>query len=291
MVGLDKVIAMAWKAIERGLARIGERGMAIRKARHTKEGRWAAVVVEGRTRWVVYSGQTPIEIFPSINGDLTASMTTFDTNRLREPDDPASTRALAWARERLSRLGRRHSDEDADLASSESAGAQALRDALATSGEEGGQAHFHAMVVGLPELLEQLTSAPAKTATAHNGIPDKPGIYLFREGVNPIYVGQTRNLRTRLRQHTSLSSRENQAALAWRIALKEAAEAGHPVTGTRRDVEADPQFGEHFREAKKRVAEMDVQYIELDDPVTRTVFEVYAARALGTDEFNAWETH
>jgi hypothetical protein len=25
--------------------------------------------------------------------------------------------------------------------------------------------------------------------------------------------------------------------------------------------------------------------------VTRTVFEVYAARALGTDEFNSWETH
>src|SRR5919112_1859352 len=78
MVGLDKVIAMAWKAIERGLSRIGERGMAIRKARHTQEGRWAAVVLEGRTRWVVYSGQTPIEIFPPIKGDLTASMATFD---------------------------------------------------------------------------------------------------------------------------------------------------------------------------------------------------------------------
>src|SRR3954447_11678789 len=231
MIGLDKLIAMAWKAIERGLSRIGERGMAIRKARHTKEGRWAAVVVEGRTRWVVYSGRTPIEIFPPINGDLTSSMATFDTSRLREPDEGASTRALTWARDRLGRLGGKHSDEEADLASSESAGAQALRDALATSGQEGGQAHFHAMVDDLPELLEQLASAPAKTVTAHNGIPAKPGVYLFREGVNPIYVGQTRNLRTRLRQHTSLSSRENQAALAWRIALKEAAESGHPVTG------------------------------------------------------------
>jgi hypothetical protein len=36
---------------------------------------------------------------------------------------------------------------------------------------------------------------------------------------------------------------------------------------------------------------MDSRFIEIDDPVTRTVFEVYAARALGTDEFNSWETH
>src|SRR4051794_64475 len=84
MVGLDKALSMAWKAIERGLSRIGERGMAIRTARHTKEGRGAAVVLEGRTRWIVYSGQTPIEIFPPIKGDLASSMATFDTSRLRE---------------------------------------------------------------------------------------------------------------------------------------------------------------------------------------------------------------
>jgi hypothetical protein len=147
------------------------------------------------------------------------------------------------------------------------------------------------MVDDLPGLLEQLASAPAKTVAAHNGIPEKPGIYLFREGVNPIYVGQTRNLRSRLRQHTSPSARENQAALAWRIALKEAARAGHAVAGTRKDLEADAEFAEHFREAKDRVAKMEVQFVEFDDPVIRTVFEVYAARALGTDEFNSCETH
>src|SRR4051794_40306755 len=167
MVGLDKLIAMAWKAIERGLSRIGERGMAIRKARHTKEGRWAPVVVEGRTRWVVYSGPTPIDIFPPINGELTESMETFDTARLREPDDVPSTRAMAWARARLSRLGGRGGESDADLATSQSPGVQALREALATAGEEGGQTHFHAMVDQLPNLLEQLASAPATTVTEH----------------------------------------------------------------------------------------------------------------------------
>jgi hypothetical protein len=289
-IGLDKVIEMAWGAIERGVSRISDRRMAIRKARHTRDGRWAAVVVEGRTRWAVYSGPTPIEIFPPIKGDLAKAMETFDTDRLREPDGIPSARAMAWSRERLGRLGG-GSKHDADLATSQSAEAQAIRDALAASGEEGGQALFHAMVDDLPKLLERLTSLPATTVAAHDGIPENPGVYLFSKGVNPIYVGQTRNLRSRLRQHTALSSRENQAALAWRIALKEAADAGHPVVGTRKDLEADVEFAAHFREAKKRVADMDVRFVELDDPVTRTVFEVYAARALGTDEFNSWETH
>ena len=36
---------------------------------------------------------------------------------------------------------------------------------------------------------------------------------------------------------------------------------------------------------------MDVQFIELADPIARTLFEIYAALALGTTEFNRFETH
>ncbi len=36
---------------------------------------------------------------------------------------------------------------------------------------------------------------------------------------------------------------------------------------------------------------MDVQFIELTDPIARTLFEVYAALALDTVEFNSFETH
>src|SRR5687768_7708243 len=89
-IGLGTLIEMAWKAIERGVSRIGDRRMAIRKARHTKQGQWASVVVEGRSRWVVYSGATPIEIFPPIKGDLADAMETFDTGRLRESEEVPS---------------------------------------------------------------------------------------------------------------------------------------------------------------------------------------------------------
>lgn len=36
---------------------------------------------------------------------------------------------------------------------------------------------------------------------------------------------------------------------------------------------------------------MDVQFIEVPDPIVRTLFEVYAALALDTVEFNSFETH
>ena len=36
---------------------------------------------------------------------------------------------------------------------------------------------------------------------------------------------------------------------------------------------------------------MEVQFIELADPIERTLFEVYAALALATTEFNKFETH
>lgn len=285
-VGLKSVVEWAFKAIEKGVARIGHRNKAIRKARHTIDGRWAPVIVEDRTRWVVYSGQTPVEIFPDIKGDVAKAMETFNIARLRDPDAIPSARARGWAKGRLARMGGGN-----EAVAEQSPQAEAIADALRTSGEEGGEALFHRMVDRLPKLLDQLSSATVKTVAAHGRIPERPGIYMFSEGVTPIYVGQTRNLRARLRQHTSPSSRENQAALAWRIALEHAKDAGHPVSGTRKELEADEQFAAHFRSAKERVAGMDVRFIELDDPVTRTVFEVYAARALGTDEFNSWETH
>lgn len=143
----------------------------------------------------------------------------------------------------------------------------------------------------MPALLDELSTCPAKSAVEHPSIPTAPGIYLFSEGPTPLYVGNTRNLRQRLRQHTGTTSRENQAAFAWRLALKGGREQGVAVTGTRKQLEADQQFAEVFRQARERVAGMDVRFIEIEDPITRTVFEVYAAQALGTEEFNSFETH
>jgi hypothetical protein len=36
---------------------------------------------------------------------------------------------------------------------------------------------------------------------------------------------------------------------------------------------------------------MGIKAIEIDDPLTQTIFEVYAAVKLGTLEFNSFENH
>ena len=142
----------------------------------------------------------------------------------------------------------------------------------------------------LPTLLEALLAASRHRVADHPSIPATPGIYLF-SNQQPIYVGQSRNLRSRLRQHVGKRNDRNQASLAFRIAKRNAATAGVDLKRRGRVVELDPAFVPYFDDAKTSVAEMTVQFITLADPVERTLFEVYAALALDTGEFNSWETH
>lgn len=156
---------------------------------------------------------------------------------------------------------------------------------------EDGLARFGKIVSAMPELLRKLCDAPGAPRREHTSIPMKPGIYLFTEADVPIYVGQTRKLRERLRNHTIPSAMQEQASFAFLLAKKEARESGLSFEGTRKATASDPGFIEIFSRAKRRVADMEVRFIEVDEPDLRTVFEVYASLALGTGEFNSFETH
>lgn len=50
-------------------------------------------------------------------------------------------------------------------------------------------------------------------------------------------------------------------------------------------------FAEQFMAAKLLVATLPVQYATEPHADLRTVFEVYATYALGTQEYNTFETH
>ena len=139
-------------------------------------------------------------------------------------------------------------------------------------------------------LLVELLAAPVAPRAEHRYIPKVAGVYLFSDQ-KPVYVGQTRNLNIRLRNHTGAKATENRASFAFLVGKVEAEAAGIDLNRTRKALEADPDFSEHFRKAKERVARMNVRWIELDDPVERTLFEMYAALALDTVAFNSFETH
>ena len=150
---------------------------------------------------------------------------------------------------------------------------------------------FDHLVADLPQLLERLLAAPAAPVAEHAQIPNAAGIYLFSELDYAIYVGQTRKLKQRLRNHTNPLGKNNQATFAFLVAKEEAEKVGVDTAQVRAQLEADQQFAGHFQAAKLRVSEMDVRFIELAGPIERSVFEIYAALALDTLVFNSFETH
>lgn len=150
---------------------------------------------------------------------------------------------------------------------------------------------FGDAVERMPGLLKELVKAPRHRVAERPTLPNAPGIYLFTEHGRPIYVGQSRKLRQRMRSHTRLTANQNQASFAFNLAKKAAGEAGLDLKRFRKVLAEDPDFAAHFDQAKARVREMDLQFIELADPIERTLFEVYASLALATTEFNKFETH
>jgi hypothetical protein len=250
-------------------------------------------------------------VFPPIDGDLLEEMRGYDRSRLQKPDELNTVRARAWAgarlrslRERLPRGGHEEEERqpptDAAAQGPPSAEATAAGDEAADEGghrvvarleEEIGHQAFDAMVRRLPALLDELSGRPPKPVAQHDPIPAAPGVYLFSDGPTPLYVGNTSDLRERLRQQVDAAAPPDQSSLAWRLALRDARERGLATPETPEELKADPNGAECLRRACQRVAGMDVRFIEIDDPITRTVFEIYAAQALGTADFNSFQAN
>jgi len=96
-----------------------------------------------------------------------------------------------------------------------------------------------------------------------------------------------------MRQHGGASSQHNQAVFAFDIAKAEASGRGIDIDShqPRRALDTNAVFADLFRQARARVATMDMRFVEIDDPELRTVYEVHAAVAFGTFEFNSFDTH
>jgi hypothetical protein len=157
---------------------------------------------------------------------------------------------------------------------------------------------YDSVVAQLPDLLKELLGTPAAKVSEHPQIPEAPGIYLFSEpgetggvGEKAIYVGQTRKLRSRLKNHTRLGGKNNEATFAFLLAKTDAEVAGVNTKQYREILEQDKDFIAHFDSAKSRVAEMQVRFVLLDSPIERSLFEIYAAMALDTLVYNSFETH
>ena len=138
----------------------------------------------------------------------------------------------------------------------------------------------------LPEMLERLTSSEVFRVGAVPPTIPQSGIYVFSENGEHIYVGRSDRIRRRISDHYARSWRK--AALALKIARSETGRAAsYRPEGSTTELMNEPAFSEAFDQARARIRQMDVQVVEILDPVDQALFEIYAAEELSTP-FNQW---
>jgi hypothetical protein len=151
---------------------------------------------------------------------------------------------------------------------------------------ESNEATFNAIIDQLPQLLYQLKNCEDCHRRDHR-LRDVPGIYVFWEGEQALYVGRTNTLRSRVLYHSRRSSGHNSATFAFLLAREKAPDT---ITGTRVALEKHPVFSSLFFKAKERVAAMTVRFVEVSDPRTQAILEIYAASVLATP-YNDFDNH
>jgi hypothetical protein len=116
-------------------------------------------------------------------------------------------------------------------------------------------------------------------------LADFPGCYVLIDGEHPVYVGISRKVLSRLRQHVRGRTHFD-ASLAYRIAQRR-----HPTSGKRATVMNDAAFKRAFEDAKAYLAGLQVSFVQIENPLELYVFEAYAAMSLHTYEWNTFRTH
>jgi predicted GIY-YIG superfamily endonuclease len=114
---------------------------------------------------------------------------------------------------------------------------------------------------------------------------DFPGCYVLSEKENPIYVGISKNVLQRLRQHVRGTTHFD-ASLAYRIAAQKM-----PHGNTRSKAMETEDFKAQFNAAKEYIRCLNVAFVKIVNPLALYVFEPYCAMKFNTDVWNTFETH
>jgi hypothetical protein len=114
---------------------------------------------------------------------------------------------------------------------------------------------------------------------------DFSGCYvLVREG-KPFYVGISRTVVQRLRQHV-MGTTHFDASLAYRMATDK---TGHEMK--RAEAMKDAAFRAAFAEAQALLRDCSVAFVQIENPLELYLFEAYCAMELDTCEWNTFRTH
>ncbi len=147
---------------------------------------------------------------------------------------------------------------------------------------------FQEIVDKMEPLLQELRCSDLLTLDDLRRVPEH-GVYVFYEGDTPIYVGRSRRMRQRIREHGAKSSRHESATFALKLLREVVGEPeGHSSEYTRPQLQA--KYREEYEAQRERVRKMRIRVVEIEDPIVQTMFETYAILALDTTKYNTFHT-
>ena len=149
---------------------------------------------------------------------------------------------------------------------------------------------FDSVIEAVRSKFATLIASPKHNVRSLPKEMPEAGIYLFSESGKPLYAGRTNKLRKRLLYHTR--ENHNQATFAFLLARYETGKlkASYKPEGSRTALLSAPSFRAAFDAARRRITEMDVQFVEEADPVKQTILEVFTAFETQT-ELNDFDNH
>src|SRR5579859_4632652 len=137
-----------------------------------------------------------------------------------------------------------------------------------------------------PRSLSEFCDCGIKTMIDRLGLKvDFSGCYVLIRDGKPFYVGISRGVLKRLRQHGNGSTHFD-ASLAYRMACEKA-----PHKMTRDDAMKDPRFRQAFDQAQALLRGSSVAFVEIENSLELYLFEAYCAMELDTCEWNTFRTH
>jgi hypothetical protein len=114
------------------------------------------------------------------------------------------------------------------------------------------------------------------------GVCNFPGVYLFSENGEHLYVGRTgRHLMKRLPEHWTVKD----APLAFRFARHATGNSiasYKPGDKSRKGLMKNSEFVASFRDFQERIGKMDIRFVRVDDSTTQALLEIYTATVLKT---------
>ena len=114
---------------------------------------------------------------------------------------------------------------------------------------------------------------------------DPSGCYVLIDGWRSIYVGISRGVLKRIRNHVR-GSTHYAATLAYRIAATQ-----HPHVMTASQAMQDTEFQMRFQESRNYLMSLTTAFVEIANPLELYLFEAYCAMELSTgSDTGGWNT-